>query len=138
MSVLPLQRDPQSAPFFDATALNTLLLRACQRCGHWNAPDRSVCSRCSSAHLSWARSCGCGTVVSWAAVHSRSEPSSITVVGIIELDEGPWLRGQLRSSPAATYTGMRVAADYVAAEGGEAIPVFAPVEDHSLPHRQEI
>ncbi|MBQ9052621.1 OB-fold domain-containing protein [Rhodococcus sp. (in: high G+C Gram-positive bacteria)] len=122
--VLPLQRDLASAPFFDGTAQGQLLLRRCTSCEHWNAPDTSSCGRCRSTTLSWTHASGFGTVASWAVIHDRADPGHHTAVAIIELDEGPWIRAQLRSGAELIQTGMPVKTDYEAAAGGESIPVF--------------
>ena len=129
MSVLPLQRDLVSAPFFDATARGALLLQRCTACRHWNAPEKIACTRCRATRLVWEQASGLGAVVSWAAVHSKSGQGSPTVVGIIELDEGPWLRGLLRVEAHIAHIGMRVCTGYAAADGGETIPIFYPEPD---------
>lgn len=131
MTVLPLQRDAQSAAFFDATAKGELLLRRCTVCRHWNAPGTITCARCGSTILTWERAAGFGQVASWAVVHPKPGRGEPTAVGIIELDEGPWLRGQLRVSAEALRIGLRVVAGYAAADGGEAIPVFYPAPESS-------
>ncbi|MDV6245364.1 Zn-ribbon domain-containing OB-fold protein [Rhodococcus opacus] len=126
MSVLPLQRDLISAPFFDATARGALLLQRCTACRHWSAPEKIACTRCRATTLAWEQASGMGAVVSWAVVHPKPGHGTPTVVGIIELDEGPWMRGQLRLRADAAHIGMRVATGFAAADGGETIPVFDP------------
>ncbi|MGV9928370.1 Zn-ribbon domain-containing OB-fold protein [Nocardia rhamnosiphila] len=128
--VLPLQRDLASAPFFDGTVRGELLLRQCSSCRHWNAPDIGICARCRSTALEWTRSAGLGHVVTWAVVHDRSDPDIRTIVGIIELEEGPRMRGRLRASAESVRSGIPVTTDFASAEGGESIPVFTLVEEH--------
>ncbi|MEV0550670.1 zinc ribbon domain-containing protein [Nocardia salmonicida] len=135
--VLPLRRDQASALFFDGTARGELLLQRCSSCRHWNTPEIGICARCRSSALEWTRSTGLGHVVTWAVVHDRSDPHMRRVVGIVELVEGPWMRGQLRASAESVWSGITVTTDFVSADGGESIPVFTPVEDRNSSHEYE-
>ena len=55
MTVGPLERDADTAPFLDGTARGELLLRRCPT-GHWSEPSASTCTACGSVELSWASS----------------------------------------------------------------------------------
>jgi uncharacterized OB-fold protein len=64
-------------------------------------------------------------VVSWSVVHTRGAPP--IVVGIVELDEEPWIQAQItETAPEDVHGGMRVRVAFEHPEGGEAIPVFRP------------
>ena len=130
-------RDEASAPFFDAAADGRLLIRRCGACGHWVAPylrmgatlDR--CPACSSDRLGWAEASGRGTLVTWTVVHpGRREPAEVGAgahaVGVVELDEGPWLTARLDADGADLTAGMAVAVAFVRPGGGEPVPVFGP------------
>lgn len=130
MAVLPLRRDDASAPFFDAASAGRLLLRRCRPGGHWNAPAALTCTECGQAALEWVDSAGTGSVLSWAVVHHKPGPvgtPAVTPVAIVQLDEGPWLRGPLRLAEGARPgSGLRVRVAFERADGGEPVPVFVP------------
>src|SRR5438309_366133 len=93
MSLLPLQRDAWSAPFFDAAACGQLLILRCGNCGQFSSPQARHCAFCSSAELEWVPSSGRGEIVTWTIPHRResgtTEPAY--VVAIVQLEEGPWI-----------------------------------------------
>jgi uncharacterized protein len=124
----PATRDAQSAPFFDALGQGTLLLRRCAPHGHLSAPEVLRCDECGSSRLGWAAARGTGHVVSWTAVHTRPDDSGATrisiIAGLVELDEGPWLRARLLAADsAAVRSGAAVILEIVETEG-EPIPAF--------------
>ena len=47
-------------------------------------------------------------------------------VGLVELEEGPWLHAQLDVDPDAVAVGQALSVRFEQPEGGEAIPVFEP------------
>jgi acetyl-CoA acetyltransferase/uncharacterized OB-fold protein len=139
-----IRRDERSAPFFDAAAAGRLLIRRCAECGRWLAPEAGACYDCGGDDPGWALASGRGTLVSWAVPHPRARPpggagpadtagqaAALTVLALVELDEGPWLHTGLTStSPdaiAALRAGQRVAAFFVHPADGESYPVFSPV-----------
>lgn len=127
----PATRDPQSAPFFDALGAGTLLLRRCVPHGHLSAPEVLFCTECGSPSLEWAPARGVGHVVSWTAIHTRPDDSGTTriavIAGIVELDEGPWLRARILAADPApemstVRSGARVDLEIVETEGE---PIYA-------------
>ncbi|WP_430336112.1 Zn-ribbon domain-containing OB-fold protein [Rhodococcus sp. ACT016] len=127
-SVLRLERDHASAQFFDATAREVLLLKRCSDCRRWSAPEVVNCPQCGSASLQWRESEGVGVVASWAVIRPKPGTGTPLPVCIVELSEGPWLRGQLRIEDLASiHTGMKVRTQFDAADDGESIPVFVPL-----------
>lgn len=113
-------RDAASAAWFDGLASGQLLIKQCRLCGHRGRPDTVACSECRSEDLEWARAAGAGTIVCVIIDHGTGEPA---VLGLVELDEGPWLSARLSgvSRPAA---GTRVSLSVHHAEDSEPIPVF--------------
>jgi uncharacterized protein len=130
MAVGTIRRDRQSAPFFDGTAAGELRVRLCQRCGHRSIPQSQQCPACRSTELGWEAASGRASVVSWAVVHGKPGADGVpsrTVVGLVELAEGPWLHAQLDVDPDAVSAGQQLQVHFETPEGGEAIPVFRPV-----------
>ena len=120
-------RDARSAPFFDALAEGTLLLRRCVSHGHLSAPEVLFCAFCGSPELEWVPARGGGHIVTWTAIHTRPDETGATsvgvTIGIVELDEGPWLRARLLAPEV--HSGQRVAFEVVQTEG-EPIYAFRP------------
>jgi uncharacterized OB-fold protein len=119
-------RDAGSADFFEGTARGDLLIRTCQDCGSRAAPPVVYCRSCGSNRVAWASSAGRGTLMSWSVVHPRSGvgPAEARVIGIVELDEGPWVLGQVIGPVDDVATGRTVQVEFVQPEGGEAVPVY--------------
>ncbi|MDX3103776.1 Zn-ribbon domain-containing OB-fold protein [Nonomuraea angiospora] len=125
MPVGIVHRDAATAEFFDGTARGELLIRRCRACGAHSAPQARTCPRCASPELSWTAAAGTGLVVSWSVVHVKGGPPF--VVGIVELDEEPWVQAQIvEVAPEDVYGGMRVRVAFERPEGGESVPVFHP------------
>ncbi|MEV1176199.1 OB-fold domain-containing protein [Nonomuraea sp. NPDC049784] len=125
MPVGIVHRDAATAEFFDGTARGELLIRRCDQCGAFAAPQARTCPGCASPEPSWTPAAGTGLVVSWSVVHTKGAPP--IVVAIVELDEGPWLQAQITgAAPEDVYGGMPVRVAFERPEGGEAIPVFRP------------
>lgn len=127
----PATRDAQSTPFFDALGAGILLLRRCVPHGHLSAPEVLFCTACESPSLKWAAARGVGHVVSWTAIHTRPDESGATrvsvIAGLVELDEGPWLRARLLAADPAqemngVRSGARVVLEIVQTEGE---PIYA-------------
>ena len=120
-------RDAQSAPFFDALGQGILLLRRCVPNGHFSAPETLFCAICASQSLDWAPASGTGHVVSWTAIHTRPDESGATrvsvIAGLVELDEGPWLRARLLAAdPDTVRSGAKVILEILKTEGE---PIYA-------------
>lgn len=114
------RRDEDSAAWFDGLAEGHLLIRECAQCGHYSRPDSATCPQCHSDELSWRVSSGHGTVVSAIVDHRTREPITL---GLVELDEGPWLHVRLVEVPR-TSVGARVTFSVSRPEGSEPIPEF--------------
>ena len=127
MTVGAIRRDGFSTPFFEGTAGGELPIRACRSCGHRSLPLTRQCPACRSTDLGWQPASGRGRVVSWAVVHGRAGADGVpqrTVIGIIELDEGPWFNAQLAVDPDDVAVGSAVQVRFETPDGGEAVPVF--------------
>ncbi|HEY5856952.1 MAG TPA: zinc ribbon domain-containing protein [Aldersonia sp.] len=91
------RRDEASGEWFDGLAEGRLLLRSCPH-GHASRPEVLACDVCGSADLGWTPAEGRGTVVALATDHSGGVA---TLLGIIELVEGPWLITRIEGRPLA-------------------------------------
>ena len=128
MPLFSVHRDTASAGFFDGTAAGLFLLIRDRESGMIHAPgfDTSV------APERWEQvpASGSGRVVSWSVVHHRGveATNSRIVVGIVELDEGPWWWTELvGADPDADLQDAPVTLEFVRvgdAEDDEVQPVF--------------
>jgi uncharacterized protein len=125
VSVAPVIRDEQSAPFFDAAAAGELLLRRCRSCRGWSAPSDVVCSICRSGDLGWEPGTRRGRLVSWTVIPGKPKDGAEDVcVGLVEVVEGPWLTLRLHGHEEVDpREGAPVDIDFEQPDGGEALPV---------------
>jgi uncharacterized OB-fold protein len=126
----PVARDQASAAFFDGTARGQLLLHRCRSCRSWWSPHAVQCAACGSTGLDREPSAGTAHLVSWSVSHGRAREDGSTaraVVGIVQLDEGPWWWAQLRTDdPAVLAVGDRVVVAFErSGDDSETVPVFA-------------
>jgi uncharacterized OB-fold protein len=130
MSELRVERDDASAPFFDAAKDGRLLIRRCLGCGRYLPPQQTSCV--DGGELEWVTSSGSATLITWAVDHAPS-PSpalldaggSATVIGVVELAEGPWMNCALPGvDPAVLVAGMAMRVEFL--DLGEPVAVFRP------------
>jgi uncharacterized OB-fold protein len=75
--------------------------------------------------LAWADGTGRGSLVSWTIVHSTD--STPQALGIVELEEGPWVYAPLlRFDDTDLAVGAPCAFVVDGGNGGEPVPAFAP------------
>lgn len=128
----PVERDPHTAEFFEGTARNELLIRQCLDCGKSSEPEAAQCPACGSTDVHWHPASGRGKVVSWVISHLRTGDRS--ALGIIELDEGPWLWAPIAGDHARLRVDASVRVHFHRpAAGSEALPVFQLVEEAGSP-----
>jgi len=121
---MTIKRDGRSDAFFDGAARGELVIRKCGECGKWYAPDATGCTGCGAQKLEWAAAAGTGTLVSWAAVHSRRGGGAARI-GLVELPEGPWLQTALADVDAPA-EGLALKARFTPQEEGEPLLEFVP------------
>lgn len=132
MPSFPVQRDAETAGFFDGTARGEFLLVKDTQTGALLTPQFDT----SADPERYVRvpAAGTGTVVSWAVVHERTADGSDgrRPVGIVELDEGPWWWTSIAGvDPGDDLFGRRVQVAFGKAGDGEAIPYFTAVKETS-------
>jgi uncharacterized protein len=123
MSLTPIVRDEHSAPFFDAAARGVLMLRYSPSSGEWSEPAAMLCSVTHADDLEWRASSGRGELMSWTVKPGRAgddPPAPDTVIGVVELSEGPWITLQLiEADPADLRVGLPVRVGFVPPDEGE-------------------
>jgi uncharacterized OB-fold protein len=116
-----IRRDGRTGPFFDGAAGGRLVLRRCEACGQWFAPDAAGCPDCGTDELTWAEATGEAVLVSWAVAHSRTGQTA--PLALVELAEGPWMYARL-DGVAGPREGLPLYASFVHPDDGESYPVF--------------
>ncbi len=82
----------------EALKQNKLLGLKCRRCSAITVPPRIACSECTSTELDVTELSGRGTIQTFTTVFvppEGRESECPYVIVIVELDEGPWLMGNL-------------------------------------------
>jgi hypothetical protein len=77
---------------------NKLLGLKCQECGTITVPPKMVCRKCTSPALEIVQLSGKGKIQTFATVYVAPEGRENDVpyiIVLVELDEGPWIMGNL-------------------------------------------
>ncbi|MFV0257928.1 MAG: Zn-ribbon domain-containing OB-fold protein [Acidimicrobiales bacterium] len=124
--------NPDSAPFWSATAEGRFLLQRCTRCDTVLWWPRAVCPECSSFDLEWFDATGEGVVYSFSIVRRtpdrRWAPSAPYVLAYVELDEGPRVMTNIVDcDPDSVTVDQRVRVVWHDTGEGSALPRFTPV-----------
>lgn len=106
-------RSEANAPLLDAWQRGELAIQQCDACSAQLWFPREMCPACWSTRLSWRRSSGSGTIVSFTRVHRQIHPAFAaevpTVFAEIALDDGPAMLARVvTAAPEDVVTGMRV------------------------------
>lgn len=130
-----------SKDYDEALRQNRLLGLKCRSCGAITVPPKIVCRQCTGSELDVVELKGSGKIRTFTTVNVASEGREDEVpytIVMVELDEGPWLMGNLEGiDPASAsmeligkkvtmgndvFTGDKYSA------GENARPVFRPVD----------
>jgi uncharacterized protein len=77
---------------------NRLLGLKCNSCGTINVPPRMTCRKCTDTDMEIVTLTGRGRIKTFTVVHVSSgarQEESPPIVVLVELDEGPWIMGNL-------------------------------------------
>jgi len=110
----------------------------CNECGTLTCPPTMACSNCASTNLEIVELSGKGKIVSFTVVNIAAEGRENEVpytISMVELDEGPWIMGNLVDMDPRNVTmdviGKRVKTrgklfpgDHYSEGGGLARPAF--------------
>ncbi|HKY89856.1 MAG TPA: OB-fold domain-containing protein [Nevskiaceae bacterium] len=120
--------DPADLPFWEACREGRFLLHRCDRCGrsYWPA---SRCMEHGDAAMRWVEGSGRGVLYTYTVMHhayTRSMKDKLPyIVGVIQLEEGPFFHGNVVDCPLeALAVGMPLRSEMVAHESGLTVPVF--------------
>jgi uncharacterized OB-fold protein len=132
MTAFSVARDDDSAPFFDAAARHELVIRRCERCERFYPPHQHSCG--DGGPLRWVPAAGSATLVAWAVDHSppvlalASPDGESSVLGLVELDEGPWMYAPIVDAAGGQlHEGAKLTVRFVRPGDGEVVPVFSPM-----------
>ena len=108
------------------------LIRRCTECGRLYPPHHKRCG--DSDAVEWQVASGRASLVTWAVDHGSAVNPELTsadgagsVIGIVELAEGPWINTALPGvDPSQLREGMPMQVHFLELGGGEAVPVFLP------------
>jgi uncharacterized protein len=124
-------RDDASEAFFDATARGRLSLRRCLRCQTILTPSARSCTACHGDALGDCLVGGGATLISWVVVYDPPTPVLADcvpyVVGIVEVEGGPWMVARIVPADATLHVGADLEVRFIdsgSKEPGEAVPVF--------------
>ena len=119
--------DSVNAPFWRAAAEGVLMIKRCKACGEAHWYPRPFCPHCGGDDTEWEAAAGSGTIYSFT-VTRRADPVPY-VLAYVTLDEGvTMLTNLVDAEIEALHIGQRVQVKFRQAEGGGAVPVFAPSE----------
>jgi uncharacterized protein len=120
-----------SAPFWEATREERLVLQWCIDCDQPIFFPRDRCPGCIGSALEWRPATGRGTVYA-VTVEQRPEISSVAsaepfAVALVELEEGARMMTNVVGCPPADVTvGMAVTVTWEPLSDGRHLPLFEP------------
>lgn len=125
---------PETAPYWEAAADETLLLSRCTDCDLTFYYPRARCPDCLGDSVEWTEADGSGTVyahTSTQTVAAWPEDKLPLVLAYVELTEGPRMLTALTGcDPDAVEIGTDVEVTFVPTESDDvSIPVFEPIDN---------
>ena len=122
--------NPETQPFWDATAAGKPLIKRCAACGEKHYYPRAICPFCGSDRTAWMDVSGRGVVYSYSVFRRAPIPYAIAYV---TLDEGPTMMTNIVDCDLDTIRiGQPVRVTFKPTDGGPPVPMFSPVEGVSL------
>ncbi len=122
--------NPDSKPFWDATAEDRLLLPRCDRCSTVIWYPREFCPACGSLDVSWFEASGRGSVYSFSIVRKGENMYTAAapyVLAYVELEEGPRIMTNIVDCDVEDVAiGQAVSVVFHDTGQGQKLPRFAP------------
>lgn len=84
--------------YYDALKRKELLGLKCSECSQYTVPPKATCNNCGSRKLEIASLSGQGIIQTFTVIRvapAGREAEAPYVVAMVELEEGPWLTGNL-------------------------------------------
>jgi uncharacterized OB-fold protein len=126
---LPLFPEPDTAPFWAATAGHRLTYQVCLACGQVVFHPRRHCTCCTSGDLEWRDSAGAGTVYTFTVIRQNGHPFFRAripyVVGFVDLDEGFRMLAEIAADPETLRVDQRVTVTWED-HADLSVPIFEP------------
>lgn len=103
-----------------------MLVKKCGACGEHHFFPRAICPGCGSHETMWEEAAGSGRIYSYSVMRRVDPPYAIAYV---TLDEGiTMLTNIVEADFDALSVDMPVEVTFRETEGGQALPLFRPVE----------
>jgi uncharacterized OB-fold protein len=117
---------PETEPFWAAAKEGRFLIKRCQACGEAHWYPRTLCPFCYADRTVWEESPGAGVIYTYTVM--RRSATGPYAIGYVTLDEGPAvLTNFVGVPPEELKIGQRVKVRFEETEGGQPVPVFAPI-----------
>ncbi|HTZ26242.1 MAG TPA: Zn-ribbon domain-containing OB-fold protein [Streptosporangiaceae bacterium] len=126
---MPLFPEPDTEPFWAATASRRLTYQVCRACGQVVFHPRRHCTCCTSGDLEWRDSAGAGTVYTFTVIRRSGHPffreKIPYIVGLIDLDEGFRMLAEIAADPETLHVDDRVTVTWED-HADLSVPIFQP------------
>ena len=126
---LPLFPEPDTEPFWAATAEHRLAYQVCPACGEVVFHPRRHCPGCLRGEPERRDSAGRGTVYTFTVIRQNGQPFFRAripyVVGLIDLDEGFRMMAEIVADPDSVRVDQRVTVSWED-HPTLSVPVFRP------------
>lgn len=129
--LLPSTSEPDTGPFWAATAQHRLLYQVCRACSGVVFYPRAHCTHCTSSDLEWRESVGEGTIYTYSIVRDNRTPGFAEmvpyVVAYVDVDEGFRLLTRIVGVDVdSVHVGDRVRVQWND-QGEISLPEFTPI-----------
>lgn len=121
--------NPETKPFWDATAEGRFLLKRCTACRSVIWYPRAMCPECGSLETEWFEASGRGSVYSFTVNYKGDGPyrAAPYVLAYVELEEGPRMMTNIvGTDPTQVSIGQSVKVVFEPTGEGPALPRFQP------------
>ena len=123
--ITPPPVNVETQAFWDAASQGKLLIKKCTACGEVHFYPRNICPICFSDKTEWQETSGRGTIYTYSVMRRAPVPYAIAYV---ELAEGPRIMTNIVDCDLnAIKIGQAVRLVFKPSEGGQQVPMFAPV-----------
>lgn len=125
-------RTPETAPFWEGTAVGELLIQRCESCSTHFFYPRLSCPQCGSVNVPWVKASGRARLHSYLITHRPAagfEDEGPYAIAVVELEEGPRMMSNIvgvANTPEALELDMHLMVRFEA-RGVEQVPVFTPL-----------